>query len=254
MTHCPKHCDPVARTAARAGPGSPIRPPETLVDCGVYVDGQRLPGKYTLRGRAGKVHEIETQRARTAFVWVGLHEPDETQMQAVADVFGLHPLAVEDAVHAHQRPKLERYDDTLFLVLKTVNYVAARIGGAGPRDRRDRRDHDLRRQDFVVTVRHGEHGGLADVRKRMDADPEHLRLGPYAVMHAIADHVVDHYLEVTESDGNRHRRASRRMAFSPDSKIDVEPIYLLKREVVELRRASARCRSRSSECRPSTRT
>ncbi|MCU6545715.1 hypothetical protein NLK89_27305, partial [Klebsiella pneumoniae] len=90
-------------------------------------------------------------------------------------------------------------------------------------------------KDFVVTVRHGEHGGLSEVRKRMDADTEHLRLGPYAVMHAIADYVVDHYLEVTnlmETDID----SIEEVAFAPGRKLDIEPIYLLKREVVELRR------------------
>jgi magnesium transporter len=93
-------------------------------------------------------------------------------------------------------------------------------------------------KDFVVTVRHGEHGGLHDVRERMDASPEHLRLGPYAVMHAIADHVVDHYLGVTrlmECDID----AIEEVAFAPTRQLDVEPIYLLKREVVELRRCVA---------------
>jgi magnesium transporter len=90
-------------------------------------------------------------------------------------------------------------------------------------------------KDFVITVRHGEHGGLSEVRKRMDADPDQLRLGPYAVMHAIADYVVDHYVEVTrlmECDID----AIEEVAFSPGRTLDVEPIYLLKREVVELRR------------------
>lgn len=131
------------------------------------------------------------------FVWIGLHEPDAVQMRDVATVFRLHPLAVEDAVHAHQRPKLERYDDSLFLVLKTINYV--------PHD-----SVSMAREivetgeimifvgvDFVVTVRHGDHSGLWEVRAAMDADPDHLRHGPYAVLHAIADYVVDHYLEVT---------------------------------------------------------
>jgi len=93
-------------------------------------------------------------------------------------------------------------------------------------------------KDFVVTVRHGEHGGLHEVRKRMDANPEHLKLGPYAVMHAIADSVVDHYLDVTrlmECDIDNIEE----VAFAPTSKLDVEPIYLLKREVVELRRCVA---------------
>jgi magnesium transporter len=90
-------------------------------------------------------------------------------------------------------------------------------------------------KDFVITIRHGEHGGLSEVRKRMDADPDQLRLGPYAVMHAIADYVVDHYVEVTrlmECDID----AIEEVAFSPGRRLDVEPIYMLKREVVELRR------------------
>lgn len=103
----------------------PIFPPltEPLVDCGVYVGGHRLPDKYTTYTAAlSRVREIELM-GNEGFVWIGLHEPEASHMHNVADVFGLHPLAVEDAVHAHQRPKLERYDDTLFLVLKTVNYV-----------------------------------------------------------------------------------------------------------------------------------
>jgi magnesium transporter len=208
-----------------------------MVDCGIYVDGQRAPGKYTHAAALNKVHELERE-GKNAFVWIGLHEPDEHQMQAVADVFCLHELAVEDAVHAHQRPKLERYDKTLFLVLKTVNYVEhASIAIAreivetgeimifvGP--------------DFVVTVRHGEHSGLAGVRKKLDASPATLKLGPYAVMHAIADHVVDSYLDVTdliETDID----AMEEDIFSPLTQTNIEYIYLLKREVVELRRAVA---------------
>ena len=206
-----------------------------MVDCGVYCEGSRLPGKYTHAAALSKVRELE-EEGKEAFVWVGLHEPDQHQMQAVADVFGLHELAVEDAVHAHQRPKLERYDNTLFLVLKTVNYVehesminAGEIVETGE-------IMIFVGPDFVVTVRHGEHTGLASVRKRLDASPASLRLGPYAAMHAIADHVVDSYLDVTysiETDID----AMEEDIFSPTSKTDIECIYLLKREVVELRRA-----------------
>ena len=115
----------------------------------------------------------------------------------MADVFGLHPLAVEDAVVRHQRPKLERYDDTLFLVLKTVNYVPHESVVLAREIVETGEVMIFVGKDFVITVRHGEHGGLSEVRKRMEADPEQMRLGPYAVMHAIADNVVDHYLEVT---------------------------------------------------------
>jgi len=217
-------------------------PTDTLVDCGVYVDGHRLPGKYTHTSALAKVREIERtpqegmeEPAPSAFVWIGLHEPDESQMQEVADAFGLHPLAVEDAVHAHQRPKLERYDDTLFFVLKTVNYVEHESVALARQIVETGEVMIFVGKDFVVTVRHGEHGGLSDVRKRMDAAPEHLRLGPYAVLHAIADYVVDHYLGVTtlmECDID----AIEEVAFAPARQLDVEPIYLLKREVVELRR------------------
>ncbi len=171
-----------------------------MVDCGVYVDGVRLPGKYTHAAALTKVRELEAQGNCQAFVWVGLHEPDGHQMQAVADVFGLHELAVEDAVHAHQRPKLERYDNTLFLVLKTIMYVEHESVAKAREIVETGEIMVFVGPDFVVTVRHGDHGGLAGgVRKRMDSTPANCALGPpYAVLHAIADHVVDHYLEVTD--------------------------------------------------------
>jgi magnesium transporter len=232
----PPSLRPVGRAKATAPEIRSIPAPVTqaVVDCGVYVDGTRLPGTYTHADALTKVREVE-QTGREAFVWIGLHEPDEHQMQEVAVVFGLHPLAAEDAVHAHQRPKLERYDESLFLVLKTVNYVrpdsvvqAREIVETGE-------IMIFVGNDFVVTIRHGEHGGLANVRKRLDADPDQMRLGPYAVMHAVADDVVDHYLEVThlmETDIDAIEEA----AFTTDQRTDIESIYQIKREVVALRR------------------
>ncbi|OBI50893.1 magnesium and cobalt transport protein CorA [Mycobacterium kyorinense] len=228
----PPSLRPVTRPKATDSGAPPVA--QVMVDCGVYVDGVRLPGPYSHAEALAKVHEVE-QTGQNAFAWIGLHEPDERQMQDVADVFGIHLLAAEDAVHAHQRPKLERYDETLFLVLKTVNYVphdsvvlAREIVETGE-------IMIFVGKNFVVTVRHGEHGGLSEVRKRMDAEPDHMRLGPYAVMHAIADRVVDHYLAVTnlmETDID----AIEEVAFAPGQRTDVEPIYQIKREVVELRR------------------
>src|SRR6476659_724585 len=206
-----------------------------MVDCGVYVDGKRLPGKYTHAAALNKVHELESE-GKDAFVWIGLHEPDAHQMQAVADVFGLHELAVEDAVHAHQRPKLERYDNTLFMVLKTVNYIEHESVAKAREIVVTGEIFIFVGDDFVVTVRHGEHGELAGVRKHLDASPALLKLGPYAIMHAIADHVVDGYLDVTdliEVDID----AMEEDIFSPVTHTNIECIYLLKREVVELRRA-----------------
>ncbi len=206
-----------------------------MVDCGVYCDGTRLPGKYTHAAALNKVREIEAE-GRNAFVWIGLHGPDEHQMQAVADVFCLHPLAVEDAVHAHQRPKLERYDTMLFLVLKTVKYVEHESMANAREIVETGEIMIFVGPDYVVTVRHGEHGGLAGVRKHLEASPANLKLGPYSVMHAIADHVVDTYLDVTDLI-EKDIDAMEEDIFSPLAQTNIESIYLLKREVVELRRA-----------------
>ncbi|WP_018180597.1 magnesium and cobalt transport protein CorA [Jongsikchunia kroppenstedtii] len=214
-------------------PRIPVPASRAVVDCAIYVDGRRQPGRISYPEALAKVRETGQ-----GFVWVGLHAPDNDQMTGVSETFGLHELICEDAVHAHQRPKLERYDDTMFLVLKTVKYVEhERLADAkevvetgeimmmvGP--------------DFVITVRHGEHSELASVRKQLEARPELLALGPTSVMHAITDHLVDIYLEVTEAM-ERDIDAAEESIFSPRKAVVIEPIYLLKREVMELRRAIA---------------
>ena len=206
--------------------------PTHVVDCAVYVDGARLPGRFT-HDRA----LAEVRRRGEGFVWIGLHEPDQGQITGIADVFDLHELAVEDAVHAHQRPKLERYDETLFMVLKTVRYC-----GSAPKDPGSQEAVETGEvmaflgRDFVITVRHGEHSGLHDVRRRLEADPEQLALGPSTVLHAIADHVVDGYLAVTAAIEDDIEELEREV-FTPRSAPDAERIYGMKREVLELRRA-----------------
>ena len=137
----------------------------------------------------------------------------------------------------HQRPKLERYDKTLFLVLKTVNYVEHESVAKAREIVETGEIMVFVGADFVVTVRHGEHGELASVRKHVDASPALAKLGPYAVMHAIADHVVDHYLDVTDHRSRPTSTRWKRNIFSPRTHTNIECIYLLKREVVELRRA-----------------
>ncbi|MGL4304926.1 MAG: magnesium/cobalt transporter CorA [Mycobacteriaceae bacterium] len=202
-----------------------------VVDCGVYLDGHRLPGKFS---HAQALAEV--QKRGHGFVWIGLHSPDELQMSGLATAFGLHELAVEDVIHAHQRPKLERYDNTLFFVLRTVNYVdhvsisqAKEIVETGE-------IMIFIGPDFVITVRHGDHSGLAGVRRSMDKNTEQLALGPSAVLHAIADHVVDSYLAVTDAIED-DIDTMEESVFSPTGSVEIEQIYLLKREVVELRRA-----------------
>ncbi|MGW4366047.1 magnesium and cobalt transport protein CorA [Nocardia takedensis] len=219
-----------SKRAARALPRIPVPTARAIVDCGVYVHGRRLPGRFTHHDALAEV-----RNRGEGFVWVGLHDPDHAQMSDIAETFGLHTLAVEDAVKAHQRPKLERYDDTLVLVMRTVAYV----------------EHELHSvseivetgeimvfcaPDFVVTVRHGEHSGLASVRKQLEGDPAMLMYGPGAVLHGIADYVVDNYIDVAGSV-ELDIDAMEEEVFTPRSQVAVESIYQLKREVVELRRA-----------------
>lgn len=209
----------------------PVPAARAVVDCGVYVEGRRLPGKYSHSAALAEVRE-----RGEGFVWVGLHAPDERQMNSVAEVFGLHELMVEDAVHAHQRPKLEIFDDVLFLVLRTVNYVEHESISTAHEIVETGEIMIFVGRDFVVTVRHGDHSGLSGVRAAMDAQPQRLALGPTTVLHAIADHVVDTYLAVTESV-ERDVDQLEEDVFSPHNHVAIEQIYLLKREIVELRKS-----------------
>jgi magnesium transporter len=201
-----------------------------IVDCALYRAGSRVEGE-------GDCRVLRTRACEPGdFVWVGLSDPTEQEIAEVAEVFDLHPLAVEDAGDSHQRPKLERYDDTLFLVLKTVNYVEHESVAKAREIVETGEIMIFVGDDFVVTVRHGEFSGLAGVRKRMDSSPALMALGPYAIMHTIADHVVDGYLDITdlvESDID----AMEENVFSPNHPTIIDHIYLLKREIVELRRA-----------------
>jgi magnesium transporter len=202
-----------------------------VVDCGVYVDGKRLSGRWT--------HDeaiAEVRRRDEGFVWIGLHEPDDDQLTAIAETYGLHELAVEDAVTAKQRPKLERYDDSLFMVLKTVSYVEHDEPTTATELIKTGEVMLFVGPDFVVTVRHGDHCGLHKVRERLEADPEQLALGPAAVLHAIADHIVDQYVGVTDAIEEDIDEIEAEV-FEPRSAMDSEQIYVMKREVMELRRA-----------------
>ncbi|GAB3481990.1 magnesium/cobalt transporter CorA [Amycolatopsis cihanbeyliensis] len=215
----------------RVQPPIPVPLSAYVVDCAVYLDGKRQPGRWTHSAA------IEDVRGRgEGFVWIGLHEPDSEQIQGIAETFGLHELAVEDAVHAHQRPKLERYDDTLFMVFRTVRYVEHESPTTANEIVESGELMAFLGPDFIITVRHGNHSGLARLRRDLDADPETLKPGPAAVLHAIADHVVDHFLDVTDRIEDDIDEMETQV-FAPRSPVTSEQIYLMKREVLELRRA-----------------
>src|ERR671916_3198839 len=157
-----------------------------IVDNAIYVDGRRAEEPGSLE----ETYEAVDQRRGIA--WIGLYKPTVEEFSSVAGEFDLHGLAVEDATYAHQRPKLERYGATLFLVLKPARYL----------DEEERVEfgevHLFVGEDFVVAVRHGEAPDLGGVRKQLEADPEHLRRGPEAILHAIMDRVVDDYGPVVD--------------------------------------------------------
>jgi magnesium transporter len=212
-------------------PPIPVPLSAYVVDCAVYIDGERLPGRWS---HTDAVAEVRARRE--GFVWIGLHEPDAEQIQGVAETFGLHELAVEDAVHAHQRPKLDRYEDNLFMVLKTVRYVEHESPTTANEIVETGEIMAFLGEDYIVTVRHGKHSGLHDLRGELERSPDRLRAGPAAVLHGIADQVVDSYLAVTESFED-DIDVIEKAVFAPRSPIGAEQMYLVKREILELRRA-----------------
>ena len=195
-----------------------------IVDCAVYEEGERRDGDLPLEQASEAAH------GAGAFVWIGLTEPGADELEAVAREFGLHELAVEDAVKAHQRPKLEIYDDTLFLVLKSARYVddeeALEIGEIML----------FVHRGFIVSVRHGQASALADVRAQIEARPDLLRCGPGAVLHAIVDRVVDDYEVVVEGVENDVQEVEAQV-FSPDADNPAARIFRLEREVIGFQRA-----------------
>ncbi|SEC27787.1 magnesium and cobalt transport protein CorA [Gordonia malaquae] len=229
----PRMLQPGSRGPGRPGPVTPPVPAaRAVVDCGVYVDGVRQDCSQDFRHALSVVRE-----AGKGFVWLGLHEPDERQMNDVAEAFGLHPLMVEDAVHAHQRPKLELYDDTVFLVLRSISYVEHESIEVANDIVESGEIMVLASRDFVITVRHGDHTHLTGVRQRLEHQPDHLKLGPAAVVHAVADRVVDSYLAVASEMESDVDEIEERVFSSSANNLDINVVYLFKREVLELRRA-----------------
>ncbi|MEU8514627.1 magnesium and cobalt transport protein CorA [Kitasatospora sp. NPDC048722] len=204
-----------------------------VVDCALYEDGRRLPGAVDLSDVLERIGEKDGR-----FVWIGLFEPSAEQFAEIAAAFELHPLAVEDAVRAHQRPKLERYGDTLFLVLKTITYVEHEKVTATSEIVDTGEIMVFVGPGFAIVVRHGSARALTGVRRGLEATPELLALGPTAVLHAVADHVVDGYLEAADSF-ERDVEELEVAVFSQERTDDSARIYQLKRELLEFKRAVA---------------
>jgi magnesium transporter len=214
-------------------PGTTGRPVgSAVVDCGVYTAGRRLPGQFS----PDEALQLACSQDDT-FVWLGLHEPSEAEMTAIAQTYGLHELAVEDAVKAEQRPKLEQFGSVHFLVMRTARYVPHRELTETSQVVETGQMMIFVGDRFVITVRHGDASELGSVRQDLETDRADLiEQGPWAVAYAVTDRVVDHYVAVAdqvEADLDLIEEG----VFSRDSASPIQAIYQMKRELVEFRRA-----------------
>ena len=196
-----------------------------IVDSGVYIDGKRVASPASLPETFDSLRQNPE-----AMAWIGLYRPEEPEVESLASEFQLHPLAVEDAIHAHQRPKIERYDDTLFVVLRPARYLddieEVEFGEV----------HVFVGRRFVLTVRHSEAPEFGSVRHRLEGEPDLLRRGPEAVLYAILDRVVDGYYPVVAGLHNDIDEIEHEV-FSSDPKVS-RRIYELSREVADFLRAT----------------
>ncbi len=202
---------------------------KSVVDTALYADGKRIESPTTVADTAAHLRSRAEAGETGTMAWIGLLRPADAQLQHVADEFGLHEVALEDAIVAHQRPKLERYDDMLFVVLKAATYL----------DDVEEVDfgeiHVFIGPDFVITVRHSLTPDLSAVRRRMEGDPELLRLGPEAVLYAIVDSVVDGYAPVV-AGLQKDIDEIETEVFRGDPKVS-RRIYELSQEVIEFQRS-----------------
>jgi magnesium transporter len=198
---------------------------QSMVDAGLYVGGQRVASPQTV---AETAQALRTTKG--AMAWIGLFRPTDAQLRPVAEEFGLHELAVEDAIVAHQRPKLERYGDTLFVVLRAATYLddaeEVEFGEI----------HVFVGPNFVLTVRHSRTPDLAVVRQRMEASPDLLALGPEAVLYAILDSVVDGFAPVV-AGLDKDIDEIEAQVFRGDPTVS-RRIYELSGEVIEFQRST----------------
>ena len=198
-----------------------------IVDQAVYRDGRRRP----CGDLSDELEGLRVGGHPQDFLWIGLKDPTDEEFDLVNDELKLHPLAVEDAVKGNQRPKVELYDNTIFVVLKTLRYLEETS------DIETGEVMVFLGDRFVVTVRRGEANPLALVRHRLEADPDKLRHGEIAVLHAVMDSIVDNYVLI-DSELQTDLEEIEQAVFSGNPEVDSQTIYRLKREVLEFKRAA----------------
>jgi magnesium transporter len=193
-----------------------------VVDCAEYCQGSRA-ANVDLKD----VSEILKKPDR--FVWIGLHEPDEVMLKSIQKEFGLHDLAVEDALRAHQRPKIETYGDTLFLVLRTVQLKEKRVDLG--------ETHFFIGSNFIVSVRHGTSTRYVDVRARCESTPHLLKKGPAFALYAVMDFIVDQYFPVIDALEDDLTQIEENIFHEKFRKDVISKIYRLKRQLLDVKRS-----------------
>lgn len=197
---------------------------KAIVNSAAYLDGRRLANV-----DLSEVREVLKQPGR--FVWIGLHEPSETVLQQVQHEFGLHDLAIEDAHRAHQRPKIETYGDSLFIVLRTaqMNTQEQHIDFG--------ETHFFVGDNFIVSVRHGSSLSYSEVRTRCESKPQLLRKGAAFALYALMDSIVDQYFPVVHDLEQQLETIEEKIFNSMPTRETTEQIYHLKRELLQVKRA-----------------
>ncbi|HSF07077.1 MAG TPA: magnesium/cobalt transporter CorA [Methylomirabilota bacterium] len=197
-----------------------------VVTCAAYAGGRRV-ADVTL----DDISEVLKQDDER-FIWIGLHGPDEPLLRKVQAEFGLHDLAIEDALRAHQRPKLELYDGSLFVVLRTVRMEPGRQLETGE-------THIFVGPRYIISVRHGSSLSYSAVRTRCEANPELLALGPGFVLYALMDFIVDQYFPVVETLEDQLEGLEQEIFEERFDRTTTTRIYRLKRELLELKHAAS---------------
>lgn len=224
-----------------SNPRHPVRPhrrkeirrtSNPMRDCGVYVDGHRMPGHFDHRSALEEV-----RRRGEGFVWLSLSRPDATQMDAIAEEYGLHELTVEDALTHRQRPKVEIHDDHMVFVIRSIHY--------SPEGTEDDENEKIRTgqllmvlgRNYIITIRMGmDADPLNRLADRVAEDPELIQPGPAGVLWAITDLLVDDYLRTVQQLEDLVEDMEDDV-FEPGYITDIEDIYILKREILEMRHA-----------------
>ncbi|MFE3328640.1 magnesium/cobalt transporter CorA [Streptomyces sp. NPDC059176] len=218
----------------------PARSPlgSSVVNCVGYADGVRQVGNCLAEEALRRVRKENLAAPESnSFVWIGLHEPARDEFASLAELFGLHPLTVEDAVNAHRRAKVVQYDDTLLAVFKTVGYAEHDHLAATSQVVETGEITVITGRDFVITIRYGRHGSLGPLREALEAVPAQLGKGPSSVLHAIADFVVDEYLVVADAAQDDIEAVETAVFSEQAGRGDAGRIYQLKRELLEFKRA-----------------